>query len=139
MHPHVEEYATSDAVNWDHDFIWIQETSLLQIVARSAKVLDLRRHDGTELSLPRDRITDRYFEIREGTCLKPHYRPVKAHVLSKDQTFRVAEHDTSYPEGSAILRYADGYEILHKDVLMRDYEAVSDPSDQRFPETPFPV
>jgi hypothetical protein len=135
----VEEFATSGTVNWERDFIWVQETSLLQIVGKSKQSVDVRRHDGTCFSLTKYEVELSYFEIRDGSCLKPRYRPVKAHLLSSDQTFSMDGDDATFPEGSAILSRDAIFQVLHKDILMRDYEAVSYPSHERFPETPFPI
>lgn len=133
----VEDFATSESIDWDKDFIWVQNTSLLKIISDDEGAMLVQRHDGARVTLVRSEAESSYFRIRDAAYLKPVYAPCKAHVLAEDHYLKVQGHDQLFPQGSAILRQPSGFIAVHADDIMRDYEAVSEPSDNRFPETPF--
>lgn len=133
----VRDYATSDRIDWEHDFVWVQNTSLLKVLDRTQDAVEVMRHDGTTARLSRAEAEAGYFPIRQGRYLKPCYAPCRAHVLPVDECLDGDDGAGLYPAGSAILKQNDSFAAVHRDELMRDYEAVSDPSDSRFPQLPF--
>lgn len=133
----VEDYAASDDVDWNKDFIWVQETSLLKVLSRTAGTVHVIRHDGSAVTLSEFDAEQRYFPIRNGNYLKPRYAPIKAHVLSQDMVLSESGRAQTFREGSAIFSSANGYLAVHYDDLVRDYEAVSHRSVDAFPEAPF--
>jgi hypothetical protein len=134
----VQDYATSDAIDWQSQFIWIQQTGLLKVISETDDHLTVERSDGAHLQLSVAEVEAGFHRIRDGAALKPRYDPCKAHVLSADQELLQDGHLLHLPEGSAILERNGSYYAVPAPDLMRDYEAVSRPSDPRFPETPFP-
>lgn len=133
----LDVYARSGEIDWTRDFIWIQNTSLLKVLSDEEGVVEVMRHDGTKDLIHRNKVVSSYFPIRGGSYLKPIYAPLKAHILSWDMTVEVDGEARLLPKGSAILEDSIEYRALHADEVMRDYEAVSQPSDARFPELPF--
>lgn len=140
MHQALEEYAQSACIDWDTNFIWIQNTSLLKVIEhnQNCQFYQVMLVDFQIVKLSCEFINARYFPILQGTYLKPKYSPKMAHVLSKNIDIFVNNKRVQFPIKSAIIKdMSEQYDIIHAYELNRDYEAVSELSDKRYPEMPF--
>lgn len=99
----------SKDIDWATDFVWVANKTPLRVVGVSDDGrLKCVKPSGQEVTLDKSDADARYYPVHDGAVLKPHYRPLKAYVLTEPSLIILSGLDRVEMDEGAILMGDEG-------------------------------